>query len=52
MGRALVTAAETWAGARGYRLLALDTGTANVRARRFYERLGYAEESIKFVKVL
>ncbi len=52
LGRTLVVAAEAWAGARGYRLLALDTGTANVRARRFYERLGYAEESIKLVKVL
>ncbi len=52
MGRALMRAAEDWASGRGYRLVVLDTGTANTRARAFYRRLGYAEESVRSVKVL
>ena len=52
VGRALLTGAEEWAREHGYRLVALDTGAANTRARGFYERLGYAEESVKLVKVL
>jgi ribosomal protein S18 acetylase RimI-like enzyme len=45
-------AAEGWARAAGLGLVALDTGAANARARRFYERLGYREESVKLVKEL
>lgn len=52
VGRALMAAAEAWSRERGYRLIALDTGAANDRARGFYRRLGYAEESVKLVKVL
>lgn len=52
IGRALLVAAEAWARAQGYHLIALDTGAANTRARQFYSRLGYAEESVKLVKVL
>ncbi|HEY7835521.1 MAG TPA: GNAT family N-acetyltransferase [Ktedonobacterales bacterium] len=51
-GRALMSAAEEWARARGYRFVTLDTGAANVGARAFYARLGYAEESVKLVKPL
>jgi len=51
-GRALMRAAEEWARDRGYQLVVLDTGAANARARAFYRRLGYAEESVRLVKVL
>lgn len=52
VGRALMEAAESWARERGYGLVVLDTGAANVRARGLYARLGYAEESVKLTKVL
>ncbi len=49
---ALLAAAENWAREHGARLIALETGTRNTRARSFYERHGYGEESVKLVKVL
>jgi len=52
VGQALMGAAEGWAWAQGYRLLVLDTGAANVRARAFYARRGYTEESVRLVKIL
>lgn len=52
IGRALVKVAEGWARSQGYRLITLDTGSANERARRFYARLGYGEEQVKLVKDL
>ena len=52
VGRRLVTEAESWARHQGCRQVALDTGASNVRARGFYARLGYREESVKLVKVL
>jgi len=52
VGRALLAAVEEWAKQHGCATVALDTGAANERARGFYARLGFAEESIKLVKVL
>lgn len=52
VGRALLLRAEAWAREQGLQSVALDTGAANARARGFYEHLGYAEESVKLVKVL
>ena len=52
LGGALLTAAESWAHAQGFRAVELDTGAANDRARSFYRHLGYAEESVKLVKLL
>jgi GNAT superfamily N-acetyltransferase len=52
VGRALLTAAEDWARAHGCATVALDTGAANLRARGFYQRLGYVEESVRLVKPL
>lgn len=52
VGQALVAAAEAWARAHEYRIIALDTGAANDRARAFYAQLGYAEESVKLAKLL
>ena len=51
-GRALVRAAEEWAGARGLGLTVLYTGAANTAALAFYQRLGYVEESVRLVRVL
>ena len=52
VGRALMAGVEACAQAQGFRAVELDTGVANTRARAFYARLGYAEESVKLVKVL
>lgn len=52
IGRALLDAAESWAHDQGFRAVELDTGAANDRARGFYQHLGYAEESVKLVKLL
>lgn len=51
-GAALLAAAETWARQHDATRIALDTGAANTRARAFYARHGYAEESVKLVKLL
>lgn len=52
VGRALMSATEEWARARGYNFVVLDTGSANDGARAFYARLGYREETVKLVKPL
>ncbi|HZB45487.1 MAG TPA: GNAT family N-acetyltransferase [Pyrinomonadaceae bacterium] len=52
VGRALMAAAEEWARGRGYRLLTLNAFARNTRARRLYERLGYGEDMVKYVKQL
>ena len=52
LGRALLAAAEGWATAQGLPAIELDTGAANAHARRFYERRGYGEESVRLVKQL
>lgn len=49
---ALLAAAEDWARKQGFGLVVLDTGAANVRARAFYARHGYAEESVRLTRVL
>lgn len=52
-GQALVHACEQWAREQGYHSLVLDTGAINnERARRFYQRLGFLEESVKLAKLL
>lgn len=51
-GAALLAAAEAWARQHGASRIVLDTGAANTRARAFYSRHGYGEESVKLVKVL
>ena len=52
IGRMLMQAVETWAVERGYRCITLETGAANERARGFYQRLGYQEESVTLTRVL
>jgi GNAT superfamily N-acetyltransferase len=52
VGSGLMSAAETWARGRGYRLLSLHVFDENGRARAMYERLGYRPDIIKLVKAL
>jgi GNAT superfamily N-acetyltransferase len=50
VGHALMEAGEEWARRQGYRLLTLNVFVENRTARRLYEKLGYGEETIKYVK--
>jgi GNAT superfamily N-acetyltransferase len=52
VGRALMEHAEAWTKRRGHSLLTLNVFAANERARRFYERAGYAPEVVKYSKPL
>jgi GNAT superfamily N-acetyltransferase len=52
VGRALLEKAEEWARGRGYRWLTLNVFAENRRARQVYERLGYGEDMVKYVKEL
>jgi ribosomal protein S18 acetylase RimI-like enzyme len=52
VGKALMEAGEAWARGRGYRLLTLDVFAGNERARSFYRRLGYGEDSLSMAKEL
>jgi len=52
VGGALVRAAEAWARGEGYRRLTLTVFEANHAARAVYEHLGYAPETLRYVKTL
>ena len=52
VGRALMTAGETWALEQGYDRLTLTVFARNARARAFYEKLGFGEETLRLVKPL
>ncbi len=52
IGNTLIKACEEWSRNQGYPILVLDTGTANEHARRFYQHLGFQEESVRLVKQL
>jgi ribosomal protein S18 acetylase RimI-like enzyme len=52
VGTQLMREAESWAGARGFRHLTLETGAANEAARSFYQSRGYREEDIRLTKSL
>jgi GNAT superfamily N-acetyltransferase len=52
VGRALMEAAEAWTRARGMGELTLYVFAHNQGARAFYERLGFAEDSLKLVRTL
>lgn len=51
-GGALMREAERWAAERGFERLTLNVFATNDRARRFYERLGYATETVTYAKSL
>lgn len=48
----LMTGVEDWAREMGFRLLGLDVFVNNARARAFYRRLGYQEDSLRLTKPL
>jgi GNAT superfamily N-acetyltransferase len=52
VGRVLMAHAEAWARARGMSLLTLNVFDGNMRARRLYERAGFAPETVKYAKRL
>jgi ribosomal protein S18 acetylase RimI-like enzyme len=52
VGKALMQAAEAWSKERGHRYLSLYVFGANAHARKFYEKLGYDEDSLKLTKML
>ena len=52
VGRALVTAAESWSRERGLARILLETGAANSAARAFYARLGFEESEVTLSKSL
>ena len=52
VGRALLDAVDRWAAARGYRFVTLNVFSGNGRARSFYERAGYGEDTVRYVKEL
>jgi GNAT superfamily N-acetyltransferase len=52
IGSALIAAAEAWARKRGHARLTLNVFERNARARRLYERLGFAAETLRYTKKL
>ncbi len=48
----LMAGVEDWARDKGFRLLGLDVFANNRRARAFYQRLGYQEDSLRLTKPL
>ncbi len=48
----LMQAAEDWARAQGFRLICLDVFANNRRARDFYARHGYQDDSLRLTKPL
>ena len=52
VGRALLDAVEAWSAGRGHRFITLNVFTGNQRARHVYERAGYVEDTVRYVKEL
>jgi ribosomal protein S18 acetylase RimI-like enzyme len=50
VGTSLLKYAEEWAQTRGMSLLTLNVFDGNQRARRFYERAGFAPETLRYTK--
>ncbi len=48
----LLAGAEAWARRQGYASLSLDVFASNGRGRRFYEKNGFAVETLRMVKPL
>ncbi len=52
VGSALIAKGEEWARGRRFRWLTLSVFAQNHRARKVYDRLGYGEDMMKYVKEL
>lgn len=52
VGRALIQEVEAWARDRGFRFLTLNVFARNFDAREFYERDGFVEDTVRYVKLL
>lgn len=52
IGQALMAHAENFSRERGFKYIGLGVTTSNERAVRFYERMGYAEERKRMIKLL
>lgn len=52
VGRALLQAAEAWAKERSYPHITLNVFAVNDRARAIYERNGYGQETVHYLKPL
>lgn len=52
VGKTLMRAGEDWARDQGFKWLTLSVFPRNERARKLYEKLGYGEDIIKYVKEL
>jgi GNAT superfamily N-acetyltransferase len=52
IGRMLLETAEAWTRKQGYQLLALYVFAGNTRARQVYEKYGFRQEVIKYVKMI
>jgi ribosomal protein S18 acetylase RimI-like enzyme len=52
IGRALMAKGEEWARSQGFRRLTLSVFAQNLRARELYQRLGYGEDIMKYIKEL
>jgi GNAT superfamily N-acetyltransferase len=52
VGRALLQAVEEWSTASGHRFITLNVFAGNTRARAVYERAGYGQDTIRYVKAL
>ncbi len=50
VGHLLIEIAETWTRTKGYRLLSLYVFASNTHARQVYEKRGFSQEVIKYVK--
>lgn len=52
VGKKLLETGEEWARAKGFRWLTLSVFAQNHRARDLYQRAGYGEDIVKYVKEL
>ena len=52
IGRVLIEKGEEWARSQGFRWLMVSVFAQNLRAREVYQRLGYGEDIMKYVKEL
>ena len=52
IGRMLLETAEHWTRTQGYHILTLYVFAGNTRARQIYEKQGFSQEVIKYVKTI